>query len=59
MFTMRRGAWEAETAEKWEELGARMNFGLMRVQDAQHLLQESNVEDVDVLARVLLEATYG
>lgn len=59
MFTTRKGAWEAPTAEAWEELGLRMNFGLMRIQDAAHLLQEPGVEDVDVLARVLIEVTYG
>lgn len=62
-FTLRQGAWEAQSAAAWEEMAMNMNLGLFHVGDARRWLEKERGKGemirVDDFARTFLEGTFG
>jgi hypothetical protein len=59
MVTTRRGVWEAASACTWAKLCTEVDVGFMHREQTESLLEKARVEDVDIFARVTMEATFG
>lgn len=59
MFTTRQGVWEAPSARAWEKLCCEVNVGLMQTAHTARLLTDVGPGDVDDLAKLVLELSFG